>query len=56
MNMTGNRRRVRKTSGSYTVIIPTALAEDKGLVDGTIIEWHTTEKGLCLMPVRKRNE
>ena len=51
MNMTGNKRKIRKVNGSYSVIIPTALAEDKGLGDGTVIEWHTTKEGLCLTPI-----
>ena len=53
MNMSGNKRKVRKAGGSYSVIIPTALAEDKGLKDGTVIEWHTTKEGLCLTPVNE---
>ena len=49
--MKGNRRRVRKNSGSYIVIIPAALAAAAELKDGTVVKWEQTRDGLLLIPV-----
>ena len=51
MKLGGNRRKVVSHSGSLMVIIPPALAADKRIRDGTVIEWRTTTDGLLLIPV-----
>ena len=54
MQVIGNKRIVRKRAGSLVVTIPPALAADKRIDDGTIIEWRTTEEGLKIIPVGRK--
>lgn len=51
MKQSGNRRKVTERSGSLVVTIPPALAADKRIKGGTIVEWRTTTDGLQIVPV-----
>ena len=55
MKVVGNKRLVRERGGSLVVTIPSALAADKRIKDGTICEWRTTTDGLLLVPVGQKN-
>lgn len=46
----------RKTGGSYSVIIPVALANSIGISDGDIVEMSRTESGGLLLETPHKRE
>ena len=53
---TGNKRKVIKRGGSYTITIPAAYVAQLGITDGDIMEVDTNGREVILRVARRRDE